>query len=147
MSYKDIDGERFLCQFCLKYGNGKKWYLNEENYTDEAIKNAMSSNPMIKMLGGTQKMDLEIGAAMSIDSIVPDINNQGQLKNASKTIETLHGGQILPLEEAFMVLDLAKSYILVPCYCLCYQFTGRDDQYPQRQVCRSSCGRLVGVLA
>ncbi|MHA1786076.1 MAG: ATP-binding protein [Candidatus Helarchaeota archaeon] len=115
-----------MCQFCLEYGNGKKWYLNEENYSNDLIEKFKAMNPMINMLGGTQKMDLEIGAAMNVDAMIPDHTNQEQLNKVSKSIEGLHGGQVIPLEEAFMVIDLAKSFILVPCYCRRH-FGGLED--------------------
>jgi len=116
-----------MCEFCLLYGNNKKWYLNEENYSNDLIEKLKATNPMIDMLGGTQKMDLELGAAMNIDLMIKDIHDQEQKDKLSKTIEISHGGQIIPLEEAFMILDLAKSYILVPCYCRRH-FGGLEDR-------------------
>lgn len=106
------------CIYCLQHGDGKKWYLNPKNYSDEIIKSSLVAEAgIIEMLGGPAKMNLELGSAMQVDKVIKDIKNQEQIKTVNMLVERTHGGQVVPIEDALKILDLTRGYILVPCYC------------------------------
>ncbi len=118
-----------MCQFCHKYGEGKKWYFNPKYYTDEFIKSSeVNLAGIIEILGGPGKMDFELGAAMSFDPSLPNLNDQVQINQLSMLVEKAHGGQIVPLEDAYKIVALSKSAILIPCYCRKYFSGGEIDK-------------------
>ncbi|NVM56012.1 MAG: hypothetical protein HWN66_20105 [Candidatus Helarchaeota archaeon] len=111
-----------MCQYCAQYGEGHKWYLNPKNFTEEMIKShRVQTARVVEMLGGPEKMNFEMGAAESIDSFLPNIHDQDALNSLNQLIaEQLHGGQVIPLEDAFKIVDLTKGILLIPCYCRKY---------------------------
>jgi ferredoxin len=56
--------------------------------------------------------------------MIPDVENQENLKEMEKLVEENHGGQVIPLEDAVKAVELAEGHecVLVPCYCR--QYTG-----------------------
>ncbi|MHA1269974.1 MAG: ATP-binding protein [Candidatus Helarchaeota archaeon] len=117
-----------MCEYCLKYGDGHKWYLNPKNFSEEALNSArVKQARIIEYLGGNYKMEFEIGAATMMDALVPDLKNRESIENVSKQVESLHGGQVVPLEEALTIVDLSGGdVIVVPCYCRRH-FGGLED--------------------
>ncbi|MHA1276945.1 MAG: hypothetical protein ACTSQI_03435 [Candidatus Helarchaeota archaeon] len=111
-----------MCQYCAQYGDGHKWYLNPKNFSEEVLQShRVQTAGIIKMLGGPEKMDFELGAAQSIDSLVPDLHDHANLEKINELVaDKLHGGQVIPLEDAFKVVDLTKGILLIPCYCRKY---------------------------
>lgn len=111
-----------MCQYCAKYGGGHKWYLNPENFTEEIIRShRVQTAQIVKMLGGPDKMDFELGSAAAADSFLPNIHDQAALDKFNELIEEkLHGGQVIPLEDALKIVELTKGIILIPCYCRKY---------------------------
>lgn len=108
-----------MCKYCAQYGDGHKWYLNPENYTEEILNSArVQTARIIEMLGGPEKMDFELGAAEAIDLFLPNLNDQKALDALNEKIANeLHGGQVIPLEDALKVVELTKGIICIPCYC------------------------------
>ena len=57
-----------MCEYCLKYGDGHKWYLNPKNFSEEMLTSVrVKQARIIEYLGGPAKMDFEIGAATMMD--------------------------------------------------------------------------------
>ncbi len=111
-----------MCKYCGQYGAGHKWYLNPENFTEDIIKsNLVQVARIVEMLGGPEKMDFELGAAQAIDILLPNLHDQAALEMVNeKMANELHGGQVVPLEDALKIVDLTKGIILIPCYCRKY---------------------------
>ena len=107
-----------MCDYCLKYGDGHKWYLNPKNFSEETLHSArVQQARIIEFLGGNYKMEFEIGAATIIDSLIPDLHDHHNLEIVSTKVETMHGGQVVPLEDALKIIDLCNGKtIIVPCY-------------------------------
>lgn len=117
-----------MCKYCQQYGDGNKWYLNPKNFSEETLNSAqVIEAKIIEYLGGPSKMDFEIGAATMMDPLVPDLHDHKTLENVSKQVEKLHGGQVVPLEDALKIIDLCQGdTIIVPCYCRRH-FGGLED--------------------
>ena len=96
-----------MCKYCQQYGDGHKWYLNPKNFSEETLNSArVVEAKIIEYLGGPSKMDFEIGAATMMDPLIPDFDDHENLENVSKQVEKLHGGQVVPLEDALKIIDL-----------------------------------------
>jgi len=111
-----------MCKYCAAHGDGRKWYLNPANFTEEIINSVrVQTARIVQMLGGPEKMNFELGAAETIDSMLPNIHDQKALDALNELVaEKMHGGQVVPLEDALEIVDLTKGIILIPCYCRKY---------------------------
>jgi Pyruvate/2-oxoacid:ferredoxin oxidoreductase delta subunit len=107
----------------MQYGEGTRWYLNPRNFREEArnLPHVVDSG-MIEIFGGNAKMDLEIGTAVGLDSMIPDLTDREHLDSLDTLIESRHGGQIVTVEEVNKIIDLSEGehLLYVPCYCRKY---------------------------
>jgi len=118
-----------MCDYCHRFGEGKKWYFNPKYYSEEYIRSSeVVMAGIIELLGGPGKMDLEMGAAMNFDSALPDLKDQAKIDQINMLVERTHGGQIVPLEDAYKIVDLTKSIIVIPCYCRKYFSGGKVEK-------------------
>ena len=128
-----------MCRHCVQYGDGKKWYLNPKNYSDEIIygestKVKMEETMIGQILGlkGTiqevmtsaQRFKWDIGMGEHVDDLFPDLDDEAARavrEQSSSIMDQCVGGQVVPLEDAERIIDLNEGEIFViPCICRKY---------------------------
>lgn len=107
-----------MCQFCHQHGEGKKWYLEAKNYSEELL---FQDGRIQFIKNFVRKAAVRGGSSM-----------EGKLRKAAKAPAWLrrlvfwkeerkyrreHFGQIVPLEDVKQVLQIANSIVRVPCVC------------------------------
>lgn len=106
-----------MCEFCAKHGEGKKWYLQIKNYSDELL-NIQNRKEFIKYL------------ILNFETIVPQILKKlkkinsypSAVRNFLKNIglkhqKKLHYGQVVPIEDVEKILQFTNSVTFLPCAC------------------------------
>lgn len=120
-----------MCDFCKRFGEGLKWYLNPENYSKEMLESGRVQKDMMDVIGfegtmvdilsGPSRQSFEEGLAAMVDTAIPDIRDKESVDSLSLILEGSHGGQVIPLEDAKKITDLAMGPIMVQeCYCRKY---------------------------
>ncbi|MDH4292138.1 MAG: 4Fe-4S binding protein, partial [Dehalococcoidia bacterium] len=105
-----------MCEFCHKHGEGEKWYLNAENYSEDLLSDlkrrkfiadffslAEESPGLLERLGKLRVMPRFIKSAIVTYRV-------GRWKE-------LHYGQVLPIEDVERVFGLVSNVVRLPCYC------------------------------
>ncbi|OLS21154.1 MAG: Electron transport complex subunit RsxB [Candidatus Heimdallarchaeota archaeon LC_2] len=108
-----------MCEYCSKHGSGKKWYLHTKNY----IKNYDSTDhkrkefttDFIQHFMNSYKHYLQTGDIKRI--MDNDDPNWVQRQFYNWYFKKKHSGQVVPFEEAKMIMELAGQISLVPCVC------------------------------
>ena len=120
-----------MCEFCTKHGEGKKWYLQMKNYTDEMLHQELT--PLQKETVNTQTR-LQWTHRFWRGFIAPAFKGKSDIpKNevfASKTPagdKLEHFGQVLPIEDVEQVIDMVDTITRMPCGCR-YISTGKTDK-------------------
>jgi Pyruvate/2-oxoacid:ferredoxin oxidoreductase delta subunit len=116
-----------MCRYCVEYGKGTKWYLNPDNYRADLFQ-APGHNTSFDMLSGTYKNNFEVGAAADSEANLPDYNFGGAFNIALENI-TQHQGQVVPLEDALKIIDLAYGDRFILMHCACRRYFGHKDVY------------------
>lgn len=105
-----------MCEFCHKHGEGKIWYLQAKNYSDDLLSDLRRR----KFIADFFAKPEELGA--SLDRL-------GQLDNAPAFVRSVltpylvgrqkkvHYGQVLPIEDVQKVFDFVSSVVRFPCIC------------------------------
>lgn len=105
-----------MCEFCLQHGEGKKWYLQAANYSDDLladagrrkfIKNFFTENN--NMQDSVRKIDALGKKPAIIKAIVGRIVTGKMKKN--------HFGQVVPIEDVERIFDFVNSIVRVACMC------------------------------
>jgi ferredoxin len=116
-----------MCEFCHQHGEGKRWYLQAKNYSEDLmsdlhrrefitdfIKNPERSANGIEKLGKLKQLP---GFVQSV--VNPYITNR-QMKS--------HFGQVVPIEECEKIFDSLGSIVRIACYCR-HSTTGKEHRY------------------
>jgi ferredoxin len=107
-----------MCQFCHQHGDGKKWYLNAENYSAELLNNLERRRYLESFLpkyGNWQGRQVE-------EEFQKAFRGPAWLRRLiyyfrEKRQQRDHFGQVVPLEDLAQVLELAGSIVRLPCIC------------------------------
>ncbi len=129
--------------FCTEHGEGKKWYLQAKNYSDELLFQELSAIQK-EIVGAETRAELRMriyGNRFSKmfgtysdqnkqkDSSPPDQSPDARLseKELLERQQVQSFGQVLPIEEVEKVIDLAESITRMPCGCR-FKTTGKADK-------------------
>lgn len=112
----DILEARIMCEFCLKHGEGKKWYLQAKNYSDD-------------LLSDIRRRKYIENFFTDIDSHKKGLDRLGKLEKAPSFIRALvgrlvnrkmkkvHYGQVVPIEDIEQIFGFVNSIVRVACFC------------------------------
>jgi ferredoxin len=133
-----------VCEFCIRHGEGKKWYLQMKNYAKELLMEELTQEQREASRCETR---LEWNLRFFKDFVVGDQEGEGEMNGAEEpssnatgsreeelTSEQLlarrkavHFGQVLPIEDVERVIDMVDSITRLPCGCR-YISTGKSDK-------------------
>ena len=135
-----------MCEFCTKYGEGKKWYLQMKNYAEELLHEELSSTQKEIVNANTR---LEWNKRFWNNFVMPAITGvsakQSPLTGESLSTEPpkiqrseeeivddhkiIHFGQVLPIEDVEEVIDMVDSITRMPCGCRFLSLGKTDKRY------------------
>jgi len=117
-----------MCEFCVKHGEGRTWYLQARNYGLD-----LASDLRRRRFIGEFFNDR--------DKLAANLRQLEQLERAPRVIRSLvrgwvtrqmkrqHFGQVLPLEQVRQVLAIANHVVRVPCICRSVTRSDKDARY------------------
>jgi NAD-dependent dihydropyrimidine dehydrogenase PreA subunit len=106
-----------MCEFCVKHGEGKRWYLNARNYGEDLASDLRRRRFVRDFFNEFNDLSRQ------------SLRNLEQLQRAPAPVQALvrwrvnrrmkkqHFGQILPIEELEQVFGIVNSVVRVPCIC------------------------------
>jgi ferredoxin len=128
-----------MCEYCTEHGEGKKWYLQMKNYSDELLHQELSSRQKeIAEASSRIETRLRFFENRVIPAItgVPEPEDQSQDASGSKAQlsekemakrRKVSFGQVLPIEDIEQVIDIADSITRFACGCR-FISTGKTDK-------------------
>ena len=116
-----------MCEFCHKHGEGKKWYLRAQNYSEDLLGDLKRrefiqdffSRPEHLGEGGSKG-----DGQRHFPSFVRSVINLRAVNRQKK----YHYGQVVPIEEVERIFGFVNSVVRLPC--ICRQLTvGSEQRY------------------
>ncbi len=116
-----------MCEFCHRHGEGKKWYLAVSNYSKELFTDA-SKRSMRDVLSNLGPNAPAPGTGQS---------TLASFKKAPRLVhwiarhhqQDVHWGQVVPIEDAFEMVDLLDWIVRLPCTCRADTIGDRNARY------------------
>lgn len=123
-----------MCEWCYKHGAGKKWYLNSRNYLRETALEVGAHDYIFELWKQFEKIYLQkiygismkgpgykfsmpvVGRAMKA-YVNSWFKKQKPMKGRNPRRAEGHPGQVVHLEDAKKVLELADPILRVNCAC------------------------------
>ncbi len=104
-----------MCDFCHQHGEGKKWYLNARNYSEDLLSDLRRR----KFIGGFfEEGHLEKGmkSLAKLDRF-PSILTRGIRRKITANQKVWHFGQVVPIEDVEKILEFTTSVARLACIC------------------------------
>lgn len=133
-----------MCEFCLKHGEGKKWYLQAKNYSDDLLSDVRRRRFIEEFLSKPE-------------ALARDAQRIGRLKKAPRFIRSMvnriitqrmkkvHFGQVVPIEEIEQIFGFANSIVRVACICR-HITLGKEKRYCYGISLAPNGGRLAEII-
>ena len=104
-----------MCEFCTQHGEGKKWYLNMENYSQDLLEQDGRRDYMIEFLNTfTERVPSEMAQVESFSHTPLAHPMNWYLTKAQKKS---HFGQVVLIEEVEQIFKQVAGVIRLPCVC------------------------------
>ncbi len=106
-----------MCEFCKSHGDGKVWYKNASNYSQDLLSDLRRKRFIEQFLDVTIRDGfnnlLRLEAILNKKGRLPDQLIKKMMENAK--IE--HYGQVVPIEEVKEIIDKTIEIVRLPCAC------------------------------
>jgi ferredoxin len=107
-----------MCEFCTRHGEGKKWYENISNYTEEMFHRVNSDRNLRAFAGGLYRaLKVDVQRAGKWKKRLPRIYDLIVYPLVTMHLKKSHFGQIVPIEDIENVLDKFSTVVRLPCIC------------------------------
>lgn len=116
-----------MCQFCVEHGDGRKWYLQAENYGEDLLSDLRRREFVADFFRDSSEVGRGLAKLADLDR-APAFVQRGLKGMISRRMRRQHFGQVVPLEEVERIFGFVNSIVRVACICR-RNTLGRDVGY------------------
>ncbi len=116
-----------MCEFCLKHGEGEKWYLQAKNYSDDLLSDIRRRRFIEEVISdpnafskGAHRIEQIASLPAFIRGIVSRI--------VTMRMKRIHFGQVVPIEEIEQIFGFTNTIVRLACTCRNYTL-GKEKRY------------------
>lgn len=117
-----------MCTFCVKHGDGKRWYLNAANYAADLESDLRRRGYMVDFVGGFEKLRRTTYAGLTALRYLPRPARDAATAAVSRAQQQAHFGQPVPIEACAEIFRLATNITRLPCVCRGAMRPGSDAE-------------------
>lgn len=132
-----------MCEFCTQHGDGKKWYLQAENYAVDLSRDLERREYVIDFVSGFEgRMKWNVPVLKAFKTAPAPLRSAFRAYAQPRQMRD-HFGQPVPIEECEQIFDIATSITQLPCvcrhfaktpergYCIGVTITPQDDLFAE----------------
>ena len=116
-----------MCEFCLKHGEGKKWYLQARNYSEDLLHDA-KRRTMIKDFFEHPEVPAEEVQRVDKLAAAPKYIRDLMTYLITRRQKAVHYGQVVPLEDVERIFAFTNEIVRIACYCR-HNILGKEKRY------------------
>jgi Fe-S-cluster-containing hydrogenase component 2 len=105
-----------MCEFCLKHGEGKKWYLQAENYSDDLLSDIRRRKFIENFFTDIESHKQGLDRLEKLQK-APKIIRAIVARLISRKMKKVHFGQVVPIEDIEQIFGFVNSIVRVACFC------------------------------
>lgn len=133
-----------MCEFCLKHGEGKKWYLQARNYSDELLSDIRRRRMIEEFFSHPGRLKRGIKQLNRLDKTPKFIRSMiGRIITARQ--KKTHFGQVVPIEEVEKIFGFVSSIVRVACICR-YVTLHQEKRYCYGVSMSPNGGQLANIM-
>lgn len=116
-----------MCEFCHQHGEGKKWYLNANNYAEDLLSDLRRRRMITRFFEDPGHLAKGERALTALD-VMPDFLWKSVRAKITARQRIKHFGQVVPIEDVERILALTTSVVRLACICR-HVSVGREQRY------------------
>lgn len=116
-----------MCEFCVKHGEGEKWYLQAKNYADDLVSDLRRRKFITEFFTHPEVLAKDGDDLKRLDA-APGFVRQVLRWRVSNNMKKVHFGQVVPIEDVERIFDFITSVVRVSCICR-YATSGAEHRY------------------
>jgi Pyruvate/2-oxoacid:ferredoxin oxidoreductase delta subunit len=136
--------EGAMCEFCVKHGEGKKWYLRAENYSDDLMSDIRRRRDVAEFFSAPELLAKEVSGVTKLDK-APGFVKAVMRPLITRKMKKEHFGQVLPIEDVEQVFDFVTSIVRLACICR-HVNLGKEKRYCYAVSMAPRGGKFVEIL-
>jgi len=105
-----------MCEFCHKHGEGKKWYLQAKNYSDDLLSDLKRRKYIADFFAHPEDLTKQVGRLEKLNR-APAFVRGVLAPYISGRQKKVHFGQVLPIEDVAHIFDFVTEIIRLNCIC------------------------------
>jgi len=117
-----------MCKFCTQHGDGKKWYLQAENYSEDLRSDLRRREMMLDFVKDFGHSVTWGFRGLEVLKRLPGPVRRMVTARAASRQQAEHYGQPVPIEDCARIFDIANSIVRLPCICRAHS-GGPDKAY------------------
>lgn len=133
-----------MCQFCHQHGEGKKWYLDARNYSEDLLSDLRRRRFIERFFSSPEHLRSGDDALRRLNRVPPFLTRGLRRKITAKQMDR-HFGQVVPIEDVEKILDLATSVVRLECLCR-HVFLGTEHRYCYGISAGPQGGELLDII-
>lgn len=115
-----------MCEFCAQHGDGKKWYLEAENYAVDLSRDIERREYVVDFVSGfDRRMRRDVPLLKTLSAAPRPVRAAFRAYAQPRQMRD-HFGQPVPIEECERIFDMATSIVQLPC--VCRHFAGMPER-------------------
>jgi NAD-dependent dihydropyrimidine dehydrogenase PreA subunit len=116
-----------MCEFCLKHGEGKKWYLQAKNYSDDLLSDIRRRRMIEDFFSHPDALARDFARMDRLEKAPGFIKGMiGRI--ITRKMKKEHFGQVVPIEEIEEIFGFVGSIVRVACICR-HITLGKEKRY------------------
>ena len=105
-----------MCEFCLKHGEGKKWYLQANNYSDDLLSDIRRRKYIENFFTDIESHKKGLDRLEKLQK-APSFIRAIAGRLVSRKMKKVHYGQVVPIEDIEQIFGFVNSIVRVACFC------------------------------
>jgi len=105
-----------MCEFCLKHSEGKKWYLQASNYSEDLLSDIRRRRFIEDFFTDTDSIVRDVKRLEKLDK-APGFVRGIIRKLVMRKTKKVHYGQVVPIEDIEEIFGFVNSIVRVACIC------------------------------
>ncbi|HUW18518.1 MAG TPA: 4Fe-4S binding protein [Sedimentisphaerales bacterium] len=116
-----------MCEFCLKHGEGKKWYLQASNYSEDLLSDVRRRKFIEDFFADTDSIARDVERLEKLEKAPRFV--QGMVRSlVARKSKKVHYGQVVPIEDIEHIFGFVNSIVRVACICR-HITLGKEKRY------------------
>jgi ferredoxin len=105
-----------MCEFCHKHGEGRKWYLEANNYAEDLLSDLKRRDMIQHFFRDPDSHKKGIDSLDRLDR-TPGFVRRALTGSLVRRQKRVHYGQVVPIEDVERILEFVTSVTRVACIC------------------------------